>query len=170
MKEFCMKNSIKLFWIAALIAVIGFTMTACDDGSGNNDEDTKAGPSWKAIADNKFGDSGVNGIAYGNNKFVAVGRDGKMAYSADGVTWNAITSSGLSYPYSIQSIAYGNGKWVAGNLVGQVAYSTDGVSWIWTETGDIPGFGMGSIHSIAYGDGKFVAAIINGNMAYLSDN
>ena len=38
-------------------------------------------PSFSIFANNAFGTSQINGIAYGNEKFVAVGNDGKIAYS-----------------------------------------------------------------------------------------
>jgi hypothetical protein len=39
------------------------------------------GITWTAIADTTFNTSGINGIAYGNGKFVIVGGDGKAAYA-----------------------------------------------------------------------------------------
>jgi hypothetical protein len=39
------------------------------------------GSSWTSISDTKFGTSIIYGIAYGNGRFVAVGYQGKMAYS-----------------------------------------------------------------------------------------
>jgi len=36
---------------------------------------------WTAVADSTFGTSSIYGIAYANNRFVAVGADGKMAYA-----------------------------------------------------------------------------------------
>jgi hypothetical protein len=47
------------------------------------------GTSWAAGTSNVFGSSGsvstgnILGIAYGNKRFVAVGEDGKIAYSND---------------------------------------------------------------------------------------
>jgi hypothetical protein len=38
------------------------------------------GVTWTAVTDSAFGTSDINGIAYGGGKFVAVGKDGKMAY------------------------------------------------------------------------------------------
>ena len=123
---------------------------------------------WTAISDMKFGDSKVYSIAYGNGKFVAVGVNGKGAYSTDGVTWTAISMKfGSSAVYSI---AYGNGKFVAGGVSGKGSYSTDGVTW--TAISDMK-FGSSEIYSriysIAYGNGKFVAVGVSGKGSYSTD-
>jgi len=77
------------------------------------------GVSWTAVANNTFdtSNSDIYKIAYGNNRFVAVGTKGKIAYSSDGVSWTAVT-----VPFTIGPIAYGNGKFVAGGL-GKIAYA-----------------------------------------------
>jgi hypothetical protein len=36
LKEFCMKNKLNAFGIIAVIAIIGFSFVACDNGNGNN--------------------------------------------------------------------------------------------------------------------------------------
>jgi hypothetical protein len=95
--------------------------------------------------------TGVSGIAYGQNKWVAVGNSGirdfngdsylgQIAYSPDGINWTKDTLpiglfDGMSG--SVNDIAYdGKGRWVAvgyGNVstlfVGQIAYSSDGINW-----------------------------------------
>jgi hypothetical protein len=38
-KEICMKNLAKLIGIIAIVTVIGFSMAACDEENGDNDED-----------------------------------------------------------------------------------------------------------------------------------
>jgi hypothetical protein len=38
------------------------------------------GVTWTAVADSTFGTDDINAIAYANNRFVAVGWNGKMAY------------------------------------------------------------------------------------------
>ena len=92
-------------------------------------------------------------ICYGNEKFVAVGYSGNMAYSTDGITWTSVADSTFGSSY-IRSICYGNGKFVAGGDGGKMAYSTDGVNWTAVMKS---AFGKSSIYSICYGNGKFVA-------------
>ena len=39
------------------------------------------GTNWELVQNTTFGSSMINGIAYGNGRFIAVGDGGKMAYS-----------------------------------------------------------------------------------------
>jgi hypothetical protein len=74
---------------------------------------------------------GIKAIAYGGatgqEKFVAVGENGKAAYSANGEEWKAVTDTKISG--DIKAIAYGGGKFVAVGGDDKAAYSADGVSW-----------------------------------------
>ena len=42
---------------------------------------SSGGLTWTAVSNSPFGTSDISAIAYGNNRFVAVGDDGKMAYA-----------------------------------------------------------------------------------------
>ena len=109
------------------------------------------GTSWTAVSTNiTFGDSAILGIAYGNGKFVAVGENGKMAYSDDGktYTWTAVSDSTFGSDDYIRSIAYGNGKFVAVGDDGKMATSPDGVTW----TAVYSTFGTSGISAITYGE------------------
>ena len=72
-----------LLAIIAMVVVIGFSFTACgggdDDNGGGGGDDLST---WTAVADSTFGTSigtsNINAIAYGNNRFVAVGENGDM--------------------------------------------------------------------------------------------
>jgi hypothetical protein len=117
----------------------------------------------------------MNGITYGNNRFVAVGRDGTMAYSSDGVTWTAAVSSTVwNYTYSngntwamdISNVAYGGNRFVAVGFNGKMAYSSDGRSWTAVSNSR---FGDDTILGITYGNNRFVAVGSSGTMAYSSD-
>jgi len=129
------------------------------------------GESWTAVADSTFPatyTSGSNiypctiyGIAYGNNKFVAVGANSKMAYSTDGTSWTAVSNS--AFTSWIRAIAYGNNRFVAVGGYGEMAYSADGTSW--TAVVDST-FGTTGIGAIAYGNNRFVAVGEDGKMAY----
>jgi len=78
----------------------------------------------------------IYAIAYGNNKFVAVGgkdngTNAKIAYSSDGSNWTSVTDSTFGTDNAIFAIAYGNDKFVAvsgksSNIPGKIAYSSDG--------------------------------------------
>ena len=50
------------------------TRSTTTPASGNLD-------TWTAVVNSTFGTDHINGIAWGNNRFVAVGDDGRMAYA-----------------------------------------------------------------------------------------
>ena len=117
---------------------------------------------WTAVANSKFGTSGVVGVCYGNGKFVAVGFNGKIAYSPDGINWTAASSP---VTVTLTDICYGNGRFVAvGNQ--KILCSIDAVTW--TLIPD-PESSYSFVGSVCYGNGKFVAGGTSGKMAYSLD-
>ena len=58
----------------------------------------------------KFGTASINSVVYGNGRFVAVGINGKGAYSTDGFTWTEVSDMqvGTSMQSSLFSVAYVN--------------------------------------------------------------
>jgi len=152
---------------------LGGSYTVTVSATGYNDKTSAAVTvnAWTAITQSIFESSDgnsdwswINAIAYGNNMFVAVGGNGKMATSTDGRTWTAVINStfGSGERDWINAIAYGNGKFVAGGS--SMAYSTDGTTW--TAVADST---LNDIRAIAYGNGKFVASYSYDNMAYSMD-
>jgi hypothetical protein len=125
------------------------------------------GTSWTAVSDSTFGtmSNEIRAIAYGSNKFVAGGSDGKMAYSSDGVNWTAIPAGTANNTTStfgttwINAIAYnGSNLFVAvGSGPGgdRMATSPDGTNW--TAVTDSKFGSSHRIEAIAFGNGKFVA-------------
>ncbi len=106
------------------------------------------GITWTAVADNTFGTSAIQNIAYVDGKFFASGGS-KTAYSTDGETWTALADIAFG------SIAYGNGKFVSGGGSGKMWTSTDGITW--TEVANSPFSISSNIVDIVYGNGTFVA-------------
>jgi hypothetical protein len=103
-----------------------------------------------------------NCIAYGNNKYVAMGYNysSNFAYSTDGITW---TKSTLPCSNSWSCITYGGGKFVSlGCGSSSFVYSTDGVTWT---QGTMPDRDSFDFSSIAYGNSKFVV-FANGSYEY----
>ncbi len=97
-----------------------------------------------------------NGIAYGNNLYVAIGDNGTIAASSDGINWTTKTYANLNAP--LKGITYGNGMFVAvgdSNNFGAVFTSTDGLKWYRRYAGTTNGSGL--LTGVAYGGGKFVA-------------
>jgi hypothetical protein len=129
------------------------------------------GVDWTPVSNSTF-TGHINGIAWGGGKWVAVGDDGKMAYSTDnGATWTQVSPSPFGSSDQIDAAAWGNGKWVAAGG-DTIAYSSDGETW--TKVNNHPfSSSSSSIQSIAWGGGKWIAAgsggILSGQMAYSSN-
>jgi len=108
----------------------------------------------------------INGIAYGNELYVAVGYwydggwKGRITTSPDGTTWTARTSGfGSSY---INDATYSSGLFVAVGDGGKLETSPDGITW----TGQAPGFGQYTeIDCAASGGGLFLAGSNDGKLA-----
>ena len=120
------------------------------------------GVSWKVIDNTTFGTSIINGIAYGNSKFIAVGNDGKMASSANGKTWTSINVSTIFGTSNINDIAYGNSRFFAVGDDSKTAYLADSDS-TWTSASASPA----SLRRIVYGANTFMAygthpSVVNG--------
>jgi len=154
----------------------GETWTAVTGGTGTGSGNL-ADP-----GNSTFGANQINGIAFGNGTFVAVGNSGRMAWSTDGVTWTAVTAADNTFNVlnsnAIRGITYGNGRFVAIGQHGRMAWSTNGTTWTavtpgtGTATITDPGnstFGQNGINGITYGNGRFVAAGDNGRMAWSED-
>jgi hypothetical protein len=77
-----------------------------------------------------------NKIAYGDNKFVAVGyqpasTSSIVVVSEDGgATWTSVTvDADVSFNQQWRSVAYGNGMWVVTGTLATIAYSEDLSTW-----------------------------------------
>lgn len=110
-----------------------------------------------------FGTTAVNSIAYdGQQRLVAVGNSGKIAYSDDnGFNWSQVLN-----PFqqsNIYAVGYGGGAFVAGGSAGKLATSTDGLTW----TAQDSGFGAGAILGVAYNNSNntWVIAGATGKLA-----
>ena len=97
----------------------------------------------------------LNGVAYGNGLFVAVGPAGLILTSSNGITWTAQASTTTNYDFS--DIVYGDGKFVAVGGAGLINVSTDGITW----TEGNPGTSMRSFFQVTYGNGLFFTVCRN---------
>jgi len=146
------------------------------------------GAVWTAVTNPPFKnvfDGYIEAIAYGNNKFIALGgfsevgsTSVKISTSTDGVTWTTVKDTNLSSisdnpinAVQIRAITYGSGKFIAADYHGRMATSPDGEIWTsitnnpfdkWPNTGN-------AIKAISYGNGKFVAGGEYGQMAVSTD-
>jgi hypothetical protein len=105
------------------------------------------GVSWSTVTTTTFGTSRINDVAYGGGRYVAVGNDGKAAYSTNGSSWTAVTTTQFGTD-DINGITYGAGKFIAVGSGGKMAYSTNGSTW--TMVSDSK-FSTSTIYGITYG-------------------
>jgi hypothetical protein len=164
-----MKAQIKLGAVAGALSLLLAGLPLSCEGvhnSGDYTQDTIIPDSWTLVGDPGFGTDYIYALAYGGDRFVAVGANGKGAYSTDGgVTWTQASDTKFGGS-TIRALAYGGGKFVAVGNGGKAAWSTDGVTW--TPVGDTK-FGTSTIFALAYGGGKFVAGDSSGKAAWSTD-
>jgi hypothetical protein len=91
-----------------------------------------------------------SGVAFGAGRFVAVGSDGRIATSADGLTWRTVW---VHAKLAFTSVAYGNGRFIAvDEKQGDDLISLDGLDWSFYQ--------ITSAHQrwsgVTFGDGNFV--------------
>jgi hypothetical protein len=96
----------------------------------------------------------LSAVAYGNGLFVAVGGNGRIQTSPDGVSWKIQTSGTAE---NLRGIAFGNGLFVAVGLNGTILSSGDGITWIAQNSGISQ-----SLSAVTYGNGLFVAVGMGG--------
>ena len=94
------------------------------------------GVSWSAGGSLPAGYTTTVSVAYGNNKFVTLGSDGKVAYTINyGVNWIAAptcagtTTSVLSSSFTWTKISYAQGLFLALAQGSVSATSPDGINW-----------------------------------------
>jgi hypothetical protein len=150
---------------AVLLAALAvLALSGCEMDGGN---DPLPPYEWTPVPNTTIADP-INGVAWGNNKFLAVGGQNpgaKGAVSSDGTSWTAVDiATGLFGRYPSR-VAFLKDRFVASTGSGgapRVAYSEDGVSW--TATG--VGFGC---KGLAYGNNVFVVGGQQGKIAYSTD-
>ncbi|MDR1909034.1 MAG: hypothetical protein LBQ35_03880 [Spirochaetaceae bacterium] len=121
----------------------------------------------QATVTNIFNTAVIWAMGCGDGKFLAGGDEGRLAWSSDGIVWNAVlpgTGNGKSqFTNTIRAVAYGNGKFVAAGYRSRVGVSSNGRDW---EAWDEEKTGGTSILALTYGNGKFVAAGDNGKILW----
>jgi hypothetical protein len=149
-----------------MVTVMSALMVSAVFGEGD------VGVEWTVVKSSPFGGDEIKAIAWGKDKFVAVGDKGKMAYSSDGVTWTAVKNSTFANEYGIEAaIAYGKDKFVAGfclglgdvDPMGQISYSLDGINWK-RVTDD--NYYMG-VKNIVWGNDKFLGGDCGSGSTYI---
>lgn len=108
---------------------------------------------WHGPADFPGSFGTVNGIAYGNGTFIAVGNNGALALSPNGSNWTQYLSPPL---VNYGGVIYGGGYFfaygsVSGTSTNYILQSLDGLSW-----NKIYQPGTSLIKAAAYGNGRVV--------------
>ena len=92
-------------------------------------------------------DKKLYGIAYGNNKFIAVGESGTVIISDNGTVWNTRNSNTSAH---LNSIAFGNDKFVGVGSNTVIVSTDNGTTFLQTATSY-------DFNDISFGNGIFVA-------------
>jgi photosystem II stability/assembly factor-like uncharacterized protein len=130
--------------------IFAFIFSSCSDFSGNEDAveaSLKPAPVTTTTTTTTTTREyyHLNGITFGNNTFVAVGKNGTVRTSSDnGTSWDNGTRGTTS---ELNKIAYGNSTFVAVGKSGTHLYSRDdGATWdngTWSPTANITGVAFG---------------------------
>ena len=106
------------------------------------------GINWNDVA------PGLNGVCYGNGKYVAVGDAGAIFTSSDRINWETQTSGTTE---NLRSVCFGNNLFVAVGFSGGIFTSPDGITWT-AQTAS----GATILLSVCFGNNMFVAVGENG--------
>jgi RHS repeat-associated protein len=110
---------------------------------------------------NYSGSDIFNSVTYGNATFAAVGDNGVIKTSANGITWTT-RSPGITN--DLQGVIYGNNQFVTVGHEGTVLTSADGITWQTRSSGIST-----DIRAIGYGATQFAAVGDNGTIITSSD-
>ncbi len=91
----------------------------------------------------------LDDVIFANNLFVAVGENGTILTSSDGLGW---TNQTRGANHDLDGLAVANGLAVAVGKGGAILTSTDGAAWSYRQAP-----GGASLHGVAYGNSQWVA-------------
>ena len=96
----------------------------------------------------------LNGITYGQGKYIVVGSNGMVLSSSDGESWsNQALELGNDY-INLNDVIYAGGQYVIVGNYGTILTSSDGVTWVKQDSG-LNGY-SNNLRSISYGNDKYV--------------
>lgn len=113
---------------------------------------------WTAGA--ALGASDLRGVTWGA-VFVAVGANGAMYSSADGITWTALNAGVAS---NLNATVYRGGVYLAAGDSGTMLYSTDAINWTPQNTSS-----ANNLNAVATSPSLFVAVGANGTIVSSPD-
>ena len=157
---------VALALMASALLVVGCRnapVTMTEEPPPPDRPDPNAGIAWRLIRtggglESPSGTTGdqLRSVAWGAGRFVAVGLNGTIAHSPDGVTWTR--ASAPATDERLSDVTWGGGRFVA-NAIKQeqpfnmVVRSGDGDAW--EKVSDLSNTGY--LSDAAYGNGRFVA-------------
>ncbi len=94
----------------------------------------------------------LNGIAWGNGQYVAVGANGIILTSPDGVDWCPRTPNVATPQLDLNDVAWGNGRFVAVGDDCAILVSSDGLIWTRRELGY-----QGTLYGVSWCLDRFLA-------------
>jgi Tfp pilus assembly protein PilV len=97
--------------------------------------------------------NGFAKVIWANNQFVAVGENGIISTSPDGLTWK-LQYAGLGRGVLLTDIIWDGAKYIAVGTNGTMITSVDGANWTKVDTGF-----SGYIYKIVYSGSKYVAIV-----------
>ncbi len=103
----------------------------------------------------------LSNVVYGNGLFVAVGINGTLQKSADGVTWNVLPAPSAN---TLSQVIFGNGQFIAVGANGTILMSTNGTNWTSRVSGT-----SALLCAAAYGNSKYVVVGVSGVVLVSSD-
>ncbi len=118
------------------------------------------GITWKPAAPNSAF-APLTAVAYGQQRYVAVGPASAIFTSPDGTTW---TQRPISNTAAFSSLAAGPSAFVAGSSGSSIYSSPDGTTWTQRAFGT-----TFPVRGVAYGAGRFVAVGDGGNIRHSPD-
>lgn len=97
---------------------------------------------------------GIWGVDYSNGKYLACGENGRILFSADGLTWDEKRYLGTRQ--QLRGMAYGANLYVVVGDDGIILTSTDGTDWLTRDSGV-----TSNLEDIAFHNNRFVAVANN---------
>ena len=115
--------------------------------------------SWTKL-ESEWGLAMARAVATDGRLRLAVGGQGFLAYTTDGVAWTDSSTNGLT----LNGVATSGELWVAVGDSGAVVTSDDGIDWV-IRSGPAnrqPDFGLTQLNGVAAGGGLWIAVGVDG--------
>jgi len=107
-KGYSMKNIFKLFGIIALVAVIGFSFNACNDGGNNNNNENTISVAFYSVTQNGSGSQTTTQLTLTFSQAITELNSGDITLSdVPGVEKGTLSGSGPTYTLAISGFTVG---------------------------------------------------------------